>query len=325
MSTPADTLIAAALARNAQFSDAALAASKSVLSAAQGQIFAPPGFTAVVPALRQAPPAFSPNTDLSLLFSQGFQTAFAQFNPLVLQSVLDYTTRFFPAAIAGTCDDWIQKAILTGGTGIPAAIENAIWERARSREMIDARMLEQEALNAFASRGFSMPPGALAGRLLEVRQNATNKSSTISRDVAIKQAELEIENIKFALDEGLKVRMGVIQSLPAYIKAWLEPAADAVEYAKALAAAKERLWSAASDYYRALISEAELGVRTQSITQTSRDQMVAEDVLSFGHTVGAQVEAAKTVAAVLANAAAGALNAISTNVQQAEQKVGSLV
>jgi hypothetical protein len=324
MSTPVDTLIAAATARNQTFTDAAIQASRDVMTAANGQIFAPAGYIAQVPALRGDPPVFQPNTDLANLFVRGFQEAFDQFNPEVLQAVLDYTARFFPAALATVCDDWIQNAIVNGGTGIPAAIENAIWERARSRELIEARRLEQEAVNAFAARGFSLPPGALAARQLEIQQDAANKSSTIVREQAIKSAEIEIENIRFAIGEGLKIRLGVIQGIPAYINAWLKPADESVEYAKALAYAKERLWSTAADYYRAMISEAELGIRAQDITRTSRDQMVGYDVQSFGHHVQAQVSAALAVAQQLGQAAAGALNALGISVQQAEQKVGSL-
>jgi hypothetical protein len=214
-------------------------AARDVMTAANGQIFAPAGYIAQVPALRGDPPVFQPNTDLANLFVRGFEEAFDQFNPEVLQAVLDYTARFFPAALATTCDDWIQNTIVNGGTGIPAAIENAIWERARSRELVEARRLEQEAVNAFAARGFSLPPGALAARTLEIQQDATNKSSTIVREQAIKQPRSR-SRTSASRSVKAEVRLGVIQGIPAYINAWLKPADESVEYAKALAYAKEK-------------------------------------------------------------------------------------
>lgn len=319
-----DTVIDAALERNDDFAEAAVRAQDAAMSAAAGRIFAPAGFVAAVPELRQDPPVFTPNTELSVDFRNAYQQAFADFTPTVLEAVVDYMTRFFPAALATVIDDWIQNAITNGGTGLPTAIETAIWDRARGREIIEARRLEQEAAGQFAARGFVMPPGALAARLLEVQQDATNKSATMSRDRAIKAAELEIENIRFAIEQGLKARIAVIGGVGDYIRAWMKPADDAVEYAKALVAAKEKLWNEASAYYRALIAEAEMNLRAQEISATSRDRMVALDVQSYTAFTTAQTNAALVVAQQLGTAAAGALNAIGTQVGQQDQRVGSL-
>lgn len=311
------------LLRNEDLTDSAVATAQTAMSAAAGRIFAPAGFVATAPALRQEPPVFTPNTELSVDFVRAYQEAFADFNPIVLESVVDYIARFFPGALATACDDWIQDAITNGGTGIPAAIETAIWDRARGREIIEARRLEQEAASQFAARGFVMPPGALAARLLEVQQDATNKSATLSRDRAIKSVELEIENIRFAIEQGLKVRLQVIAGVGDYIRAWLKPAEEAVDYAAALVNAKEKLWNEASNYYKALIAEAEMKLRAQEITATSRDRMVSLDVQSFSEFVRGQTNAALSVAQVIGQAAAGALNALSTAVGEQTQLVGS--
>lgn len=324
MAIDIDTVITAALERNDQLSDAAVSAQSAAMSAAAGRIFAPPGATVTAPALRQDPPVFTPNTELSVDFVRAYQEAFADFEPTVLESVVDYLARFFPGAVADACDDWIQTAIVNGGTGIPAAIEQAIWDRARGREIVEARRLEQEATNQFAARGFVLPPGALAARLLEVEQDATNKAATLSREQAIKAAELEIQNIRFAIEQGLRVRIAVIQGVGDYIRAWFKPADDAVEYAKALVNAKEKLWNQAADYYRALIAEAEMKLRASEITVTSRDRMVSLDVQSYTEFVRGQTNAALVVAQQLGTAAAGALNAIGAQVGQQDQRVGSL-
>lgn len=318
-----NVLITAAIARNTQLTDAAVSASRDVMTAASGQIFAPAGYLATVPALRSTPPAFSPNTDLSVDFKHAYQEAFADFDPKVLQAVTDYLARFFPGAIAAVCDDWIQNAIVNGGTGIPAAIEQAIWDRARGREIAEAGRLEQDAANQFAARGFPMPPGALAARMLEVQQDAANKSATISRDTAIKNVEIEIQNIRFAIEQGLRVRIEVIKGIGDYIRAWLKPADDAVAYAQALVLAKERLWNEAANYYRAMIDEARMNLEAQRITQTSRDEMVRLDVTSFGHFIDATVRAALATAEVLGQGAAGALNAAGSFAGATTQLIGA--
>lgn len=95
--------------------------------------------------------------------------------------------------------------MLLGGTGLPAAIEQAIWDRSRAREDMIARKATQEAYEEFSSRGFSLPPGALAGRVHEVWTKNREAASTLSRDIAVKQAELEIDNMKFAVSTGIQL------------------------------------------------------------------------------------------------------------------------
>lgn len=95
--------------------------------------------------------------------------------------------------------------MLLGGTGLPAAIEQAIWDRGRAREDVIAKKATQEAYEEFAARGFALPTGALAGRVAEVWQKNREAGSTFSRDVAIKQAELEVENLKFAVSTGIQL------------------------------------------------------------------------------------------------------------------------
>ena len=95
--------------------------------------------------------------------------------------------------------------MLAGGTGLPPSIEQAIWDRSRAREDVIAKKATQEAYEEFSARGFSLPPGALAGRVSEVWQKNREATSTVSRDIAVKQAELEIDNLKFAVSTGIQL------------------------------------------------------------------------------------------------------------------------
>jgi hypothetical protein len=321
--TSIDDIIAAALARNADLTAAAVAASGEVMTAASARILSPAGYVATMPALRNTPPVFTPDADLSTLFTGSYATAFADFDPKVLEAVVDFMARFFPAAVATAVDDWIQNTIVNG-YGLPIDVENAIWERARSREVMEATRMEQEAYNTFAARGFLLPPGALAMQVQQVQQDAANKSRTLSRERAVEMAKLNIESVKFAVEQGSRVRIAVIQSVGDYIRAWLAPADIAVRYATGVVDAKNRLWSAAADYYRAMITEAELNVRVQNIKQISRDQMVGYDVQSFDHFVDAQVRGALGVAQVLGQAAAGALNSLGASAALSDQRVGPI-
>lgn len=98
----------------------------------------------------------------------------------------------------------ISQRIL-GGTGLNPAVEQALWDRARDRETQIALAAEQDVMRASESLGFALPPGVLAAQLRDARQAYHDKLSGLSRDISIKQAELEQENLKQAIAEGLQL------------------------------------------------------------------------------------------------------------------------
>lgn len=102
--------------------------------------------------------------------------------------------------------DWVNGA----STGIEADVEQAIWDRGRAREDVNSLRSIDEVTRSFASRGFSMPPGALLTATMEVVQEAQNKNSSFSRDVAIKQADLEQSNRRFAVEQSWQVESGLL-------------------------------------------------------------------------------------------------------------------
>lgn len=106
------------------------------------------------------------------------------------------------------------KAVLNerikGGTGLNPAVEQAIWDRARSRETQTALANEAEVMRQSEALGFQLPSGVLAAQLREAQQAYYDKLSGFSRDVAIKQAELEQENLKQTIAQGMQLESQLI-------------------------------------------------------------------------------------------------------------------
>ena len=101
------------------------------------------------------------------------------------------------------------KAVLNermkGGTGLAPAVEQAIWDRARSRETQLGLANEAEVMRNSEAMGFQLPSGVLAAQLREAQRAYYDKLSGLSRDVAIKQAELEQENLKQTIAAGMQL------------------------------------------------------------------------------------------------------------------------
>lgn len=96
-------------------------------------------------------------------------------------------------------------ARMAGGTGLNPTVEAAIWDRARSREAQIGASNEADVARTNEALGFQLPTGALAAQLRQAQQDTANKVSGLSRDVAIKQADLEQANLKDSIAAGMEL------------------------------------------------------------------------------------------------------------------------
>lgn len=102
--------------------------------------------------------------------------------------------------------DETRQAILdmmAGRSGLPPAVENALFERAREREIELAERAVSEAEEEWASRGNAYPGGPLAMRVARVRQEAYNKVSQLNRDTFIEAWKIQIEQFRYAVAQGI--------------------------------------------------------------------------------------------------------------------------
>ena len=118
------------------------------------------------------------------------------------------------------------RSRLDGGTGLDPAIEALIWDRGRDRESITAANAMAEVTRNAEARGFSLPTGAMHAQLREAQRNMYAKSSEISRDVMVKQAELAQANAKHAIEQGIALEGQLID----YVSQVEQRTFDAAKY-----------------------------------------------------------------------------------------------
>jgi hypothetical protein len=95
------------------------------------------------------------------------------------------------------------REMMAGSTGMPRAVEDALFARARERDSAETNRAVQEAVDTFASRGFSMPPGMLAKQINVVREQGRLKAAETNRDILTQAAQWQIDAIRFAVQQGL--------------------------------------------------------------------------------------------------------------------------
>lgn len=275
------------------------------------------------------PPPFTPSIDLSATFKSDYDANLTELETWVRGLMTDWMNTYFPTLdqnLITAEDSWLLDVVNNGYSGIPATLENAIWERARSKEMVEAARLEEEATMQFSTRGFSMPPGALAGRVLQVQQEAANKSATIARDLAIKQIEVAVDMVKFAIGEITKLRLGIAQALADFIRAWMALPQAAADIAKAKAEMQRVLWNSSADYMRAQVAIAQLDLDAKKSNQANwlkASEINAQlDDQKLSRQVNAAVAAAQMLGAQ-ASAARGAQNSLVGSISTTAVAAGS--
>jgi hypothetical protein len=137
-------------------------------------------------------------------------TAVTPDSPLAPDYIFSFSEQAYTSGLLtdlrSTLNAWVNGA----STGLSPDVEAAIWNRGRDREITASGRKVAEAMRSFARLGFTKPPGALA---LEIAQGLQDSQSTLvdqSRDVMVKQADLEQSNRKYAFDTAWKVEEGLI-------------------------------------------------------------------------------------------------------------------
>lgn len=219
--------------------------------------------------------------------------------------------------------DWMVNSITNGGTGISASVEAQIWQRGRDRALADSARAEAETLDEFSARGFTLPSGALSARLNAVRFDGMTKTGDVNRDTTIEAAKIEIDNIRFAVEQAVKSRIAAMSAATDYIRALMAGPETAARVALLNSDARARMISATADLYRARISRDEVVMRGR--IARSSDYVASEGVRerAFNNRVTNQVNAAAAAAEQYGKSAQAALSSLNSLV--ASSQVGFAV
>lgn len=197
----------------------------------------------------------------------------------------DYLTTYFPinAATLSAAETWLQDAINNGGTGINTAVEAQIWERDRSRILDEASRAEDEVDAMWSTKGFPVPPGALTYQTAMIQYKAQDAISAASRDTAIKVFQTEVEGMRFAVENAIKLRQVAVSAAGDYIKALSGSQQIAQALVTSQSELQSRLISAAATFYNADTQAQETMFKSRVANAT-----FAQESAKVNATLGAQ-------------------------------------
>lgn len=303
-----DAIITNATTQADRYLGLADAATQRAITASQGYTYpADPREAFTVAAVEPDVPTVA---DSSLIYNANLDSLVA----LLTNQLANYYATYYPL-VNDAYDEataWLVNTITVGGTGIAPAVEDQIWQRGRTRIVTEGSRVRTQAMNEFSGRGHTLPPGALSGALKELRLDQLGKISDLSAQVAIKQAEIEIDNIKFAVDLAMKTRIAAMGAANDYIRGIMSAPDAATRIAALSSDAQARMMSATADLYRARLQRDEIVLRSSDADQSIKLAWSDASANSFYKGVANQVSAANAAASVYGQNAAAALGQIQT-------------
>lgn len=101
--------------------------------------------------------------------------------------------------------------MMNGDFVLPAAVANALRNRAYESANLEAARAEDDTFGEFAARGFEEPSGLLYARLAAVREKAQMARMGINRDVYAQDQQVALENLRAAVSGGIQLEGELIQ------------------------------------------------------------------------------------------------------------------
>lgn len=180
---------------------------------------------------------------------------------LVAPSIREYTPGdAYTSSLLEALQSSLQDRIENGGSGLAPDVENAIWERGREREARTARD-ELLKLDQMESLGYMLPPGVYLDARLKINTEVSYAERGHSREVMIKAAELELDNVKHALTTATQLESRLIDYSNQVEQRLFESSRYATEAGVAIYNARVQAFGAQVDAYRARVSAYEARIR----------------------------------------------------------------
>lgn len=231
-----------------------------------------------------------------------------------------YMQKYFPAisqCLKTLPEEWLC-GVISGlkPYGMDDTVFDMIWQKQRDRAH-SARLSEQSSLEAnMSSRGFSLPPGALVELSMTLSERGSDALQDVNRDVTIKQAEIKLDLLKFAEEQALRYKLGLMQAMADLYKVW------AVIPDRDIARAEARSRAMAA-YYQAIGSFYNVEVAFENLKLESEKLRVGTELENVKHNVAALANKNNdnglgAAAQAFGNIAAGAASAASTLVARIE-------
>ncbi len=199
--------------------------------------------------------------------------------------------------------------------GIQGTVFEMVWQQARDRAGRTVRS-ERATLSAtFSARGFSLPPGALIDQLAQSERRATDLVLDVSRDQALKDADIKVQILQQAVQLATQLKLGILNTSADLFRAYTSLYQLDSQSAQIKASAYQSFYNALSSYYNVEVSMEQLKLRAAETKAGVDNDIDGNRIRNYGadSTGSAHAQAANAFANI-ANGAASAAGTLEANI-----------
>jgi hypothetical protein len=207
-------------------------------------VYSPPEFTGSHPVFDAEMP-----TDLDQTLRAQYETISPVMRDVVTSQIDVFIDRQFPNYRAGLAkiEDRLNT-YLDGGSALSPAIENAIYSRTLDKTDREGRRASDAAWKDAAKAGYTMPTAYLLAKKQDIDQMRRDNNARAATEIAIKQAELEQQNLQFAVTQSSNLRKMAIDSALGYYTGLIQINGQALDYARSVIDAIVKSFDIAARY-----------------------------------------------------------------------------
>lgn len=209
---------------------------------------------------------------------------------------------------------WCKRALTTGGTGINANVEAALWERGRARISSQAERDVASTTEQYARAGWPLPPGAMLYATAQIRQDARDKLAEQSRDISIKSFEAEVENVRLAVKTAGDMFAQALQAVGDYVKTVMLGPQVAMQLATSTAGLKNEAARTLVNLYQAQTAALEPLIRIKTTDAELKERANEANQRAATETAQMRVQTVLANVKMVGDAAAASLNGIGAGV-----------
>lgn len=211
----------------------------------------PPPPTFVPPEFLGKPPVFEivPPSGLEDMMEGNYKEIAPIMIDAVTAQIDAFIDREFPNHRVGLAkiEERLNK-YLDGGSALSPEIENAIYSRTLDKTNTEARRARDTAWKDAARAGYTMPTAYLLAKRQDIDQLRRDNNARAATDIAIKQAELEQQNLQFAVTQSSNLRQLAINSALTYYGGLVSLNGQALQYATSIVDAVVKSFDIAAKY-----------------------------------------------------------------------------
>ena len=265
-----DAIIANAIATANAQTVSATAAAEDLISSNAGMYIEPPnslsGFS--VEAIEPTIPDVADSTIT-------YQAQLDKIIDMLTSQLAGFFATYYPLA-SDAFDEataWLVNELTNGGAGVNAAVAAQLWQRDRENIIADTRRLKNQVVTGYAAQGYMLPAGAMLKKTERLDFEGAGRIGASSTAISVEQYKIEVETIKFAVEEALKSRGMAMQAAGDYIRAVATAPASALDVANINTDAKAKMMQAAASWYEARLDRDKIVLSSKLAELSSRDEI----------------------------------------------------